>query len=146
MSLLSLSLARLSSAVLCDQLVYGINCDVSEDRLNVNWLEAKDAALGLQPAAFVTREEDEFGLGVTLAAPLATPMPAGVSAGAIITHAVLPPQTYRVGMSSAELAEAAARDAAARANLAAQPTQEQQPTAEMEAEQSNGATAMDSSD
>lgn len=94
--------------------------------------------LGLKPMNFVTREEDEFTMdgfvtgtnGSETRAPFAAThnvnlasATAATAAAAPIVHAILPPQQYRVGMTSDELSEAALKEANAKAALEANAAQ-----------------------
>ena len=121
------------------KLVSGISCDVPVDALNLNWLEQKDVSLGIPPVQFATREEDEFDHAAIASSSTNTTSgfvggPTGVETSApfSFTHAVLPPQQYRVGLTSSELSEAAHREAIARQQL-----QEQIPTVVSGAEIAN---------
>jgi len=83
------------------KLVLGISSEVIEDNFNVNWLEQKDQTLGIPAMQFTTREEDEFA-----AAGM------GGSVATVATHALLPPQHHRPGMSAEEIASAKEQEAA----------------------------------
>lgn len=117
----------------------------------MNWSDQKDSSLGLPSRQFLTREEDEFlmhpsadsssSAGVATVRPGSTAnVSSGVSSG-VLTHAVLPPQQYRVGMSAEESAEAKAKEQQARANLdkKTQQKQTEEKRNEMEEEETNAA-------
>jgi hypothetical protein len=98
----------------------------------------QDQTLGIPQMQFATREEDEFGAVAGLAAAGASsPIPgaaaaSGASGGVgslealVATHALLPPQHHRLGMSAADIAMAQAQEAAAKQALLQQQQQQQQ--------------------
>jgi len=109
------------------KLVCGISSEVMEDRFDVNWNEQKDLTLGVPNVEFVTREEDEFGAIPAMmqtetnmadqGADAHTTASAAATFG-VLTHAVLPPQHHRLGLTSSQRREMNEREREARERAA----------------------------